>query len=90
MKKIEPSLIKGLMRISGKDLVNSVLELSHYSLSHTLGDLESSWSTLRGCDILGFLDQEGKGRVGKCKKALGSTTTLELLVGTKLHVCSLH
>jgi len=45
MKKIETSLIKGLMRISLKDfaqfLVNSVLELSLYSLS-----LTHSW-TLR-------------------------------------------
>jgi len=43
--------------------------LSLFSLSHTLGDLDFSWSTLGGCGILGFLEREGKGRVGKHKKA---------------------
>ncbi len=46
--------------------------LSLFSLSHTLGYLEFSWSTLGGCGILGFLEQEGKGRARKCKRALGS------------------
>jgi len=32
MKKIEASLIKMPLRISGKDLVSLVLELSHYAL----------------------------------------------------------
>ena len=32
------------------------------SVSHTLGDLDFSLSTLGGCGILGFLEQEGKGR----------------------------
>ena len=44
--------------------------LSHYSLSHTLGHLEFSWSTIGGCGILGFLEQEGK---GKNRKAKGCT-----------------
>ena len=60
------------------------------SLSHTLGHLEFSCSTLGGCDILGFLEQEGKGKAGKYKEASGSTTTSNLLAGTKLHVCFLH
>ena len=64
--------------------------LSLFSLSHTLGDLEFSWSTLGGHGILGFLEQEGKGRAGKHKKASGSTTTSNLLAGTELHVCFLH
>jgi len=38
MKKIMASLRKRLLRISGKELVNSVLELSQYSLS-----LSYSW-----------------------------------------------
>jgi len=49
--------------------------LSLFSLSHTLGYLEFSWSTLGGCDILGFLEQEGKGRARKCKRTSRSTTT---------------
>jgi len=36
-----------------------------FSLSHTLGYIEFSWSTLGGCDIVGFLEQEGKGRERK-------------------------
>jgi len=88
MKKIEASLIKRLMRISGKDLVSSVLELSHYflSLSHTLGYLEFSCSTLGGCGILGFLEQEVKGRTEKSKMASASVATLDFLAGTELHV----
>jgi len=88
MKKIEASLIKRLMRISGKDLVSSVLELSHYSLSlsRTLGYIGFSWSTLGGCGILGLLEQEGKGRARKHNKASASTTTSDFLVGTELHV----
>jgi len=46
MKKIEASLIKRLLRISSQFFVNSVLELSHYPLSHTLGHLEFSWRIL--------------------------------------------
>jgi len=42
--------------------------LSLFSLSHTLGHLEFSWSTLGKCGILGVLEQEGKGRVGKHKR----------------------
>jgi len=62
------------------------LELSHYflSLSHTLGDLEFPWSTVGGCGILGFLEQEGKGREGKHKKASTSETTSYFLAGTEL------
>ena len=33
MKKIEATLIKRLLRISGQDLISSVLKLFHYSLS---------------------------------------------------------
>ena len=55
-------------------------------LSHTLGYLDFSCSTLHGCDILGFLEQEGKERVRKRKKALTSTTTSDFLLGTELHV----
>ena len=78
MKRIEASFIKKLLRISGKGLINSVLELSHYSLPlpHTLGYLEFSWSTLGGCGILGVLEKEGKGRVGKCKRASVSVATI--------------
>ena len=68
MKKIEASLIKSLMRISGQDLVSLALELSHYSLSHTLGYLEFSGRNLGGRGVLGFLEQEGKGRVGKHRR----------------------
>ena len=53
MKKIEGSLIKRLLRISEQDLVSLALELSHYSLSLILLDIEFSWSTLA-------LEQEGK------------------------------
>ena len=76
------------MRISGQDLVNLALDLSHYSLSlsHAFGDLEFSWNTLGGCSILGFLEQEGKGRTGKRKKESASKTTSDFLVGIKLHV----
>ena len=38
---------------------------SHYSLSHTLGHLDYSFSTLGECGILGDLEQEGKDQVGK-------------------------
>jgi len=61
-----------------------------FSLSHTLGDLEFSWSTLGWCAIFEFLEKEGRGREGKCNKASGSTTTSYFLAGTKLHVCFLH
>ena len=61
--------------------------LSLFSLSHTLGHLEFSWSTLGGCGILGFLEQEGKGRAGKHKRTSGSTTTSDFLAGIELHVC---
>ena len=60
--------------------------LSHYSLSHTIGHLHFSWSTLGGCGILGFLEQEGKGRARKRKKASTLATTSDLLAGTELHV----
>ena len=39
MKKIEASLLKRLLRISGQDLVNLALELSHYYFS-----LSYSWT----------------------------------------------
>jgi len=58
-----------------------VLKLSHFislSLSHTLGYLEFPWSTLGGCGKLGFLEQEGKGRAGKRKKAPTLATTSDL------------
>jgi len=46
LKKIEASLIKKrLLRISSQTFVSSVLDLS---LSHALGNIEFSWSTLRG------------------------------------------
>ena len=66
----------------------SVGDLSHYSLSlsHPFGYLEFSWSTLGGCGILRFLEQEGKGKVGKRKKALESTNKSIFLAGTELHV----
>jgi len=70
MKKIEFSFIK---KASKNQLVTfcqfSFGALSLLSLSHTIGDLEFSWSTLGGCGILGFLEKEGKGRPGKCKRA---------------------
>jgi len=61
VKKIEASLIKRLLRISGRDLVNSVLELSHFSLSLSYSwilrvFLEHSW---RG-GILGFWSKKEK------------------------------
>jgi len=62
------------------------LSLFSLSLSPTLGYLEFSWSTLGGCGILGFLEQEVKGRTGKSKMASTSTTTLDFLAGTELHV----
>ena len=68
----------------------SVGSLSHYSLSHTLGYLEFYWSIVGGCGILGFLEKEGKGRVGKHRKALRSAVTSDLLACTHLHVCFLH
>ena len=46
------------------------------SLSHTLGYLYFSWSTLGECGILGDLEKEGKVRVGNHKRTLGSTTTM--------------
>ena len=39
--------------------------LSLFCLSLNLRYLQISWSTLGGCGILGFLEQEGKGREGK-------------------------
>lgn len=42
--------------------------LSLFSLSQTLGHLEFLDPLLEECAILGVLDQEGKGRVGKCKR----------------------
>jgi len=59
--------------------------LSLFSLSHTLGYLDFSWGTL-GCGILGFLDQEVKGRAGKHKRTSRSTITLDFPAGTELHV----
>jgi len=64
----------------------SVGALSLFSLSHTLGDLEFSRNTLGGYDILGFLEKEGKGREGKCKRSSRSETTSDFLAGTKFHV----
>ena len=40
------------------------ISLFSLSLSHTLGYLNFSWSTLGGCGILGDLEQEGKEIVG--------------------------
>lgn len=56
-----------------------MLELSHFLSPRTLGYLEFSSSTLGGCGILRFLKQEGKGRIGKHKKALASATTSDFL-----------
>ena len=56
------------------------------SLSLTLGYLYFYWSTLGGCGIHGFLEQEGKGREGRHNKALGSTTTSYFILGIELHV----
>ena len=55
------------------------LSLLSLSLSHTLGYLEFSWSTLGGCGILGFLEQEGKGRARKHKRASTSAATSDYL-----------
>jgi len=52
-------------------LVSSVLELSIFSLSLSYSWTEFSWSTLEECGILGVLEQEGKGREGKCKRTSG-------------------
>jgi len=58
-------------------LVSLVLGLSFYSLSlsHFLGHLEFSWITLGEYGIPGCLEKEGKGREGKRKSTLGSTST---------------
>jgi len=79
MKKIEASMIKRLMRISSQLL--SVLAWSpiFYSLSHTLAHLDFSWSTLEALWHTLDLEQEGKGRARKCKRTMGSTTTMGLL-----------
>ncbi|MGV7818865.1 hypothetical protein PJN17_29505, partial [Mycobacterium kansasii] len=53
--------------------------LSLFSLSHALGYLDFSWSTLGWCGILGFLEQEGKGRSGKHKRASASAATSDFL-----------
>jgi len=37
-------------------------------------------------NLLRFLEQEGKGRAGKWKKASTSTTTSYFLAGIELHV----
>jgi len=60
MKKIEASLIKRLMSISGQCLVSLALDLSHYSLS-----LSYSWK------LRVFLEHFGI-RARKAKKARGS------------------
>ena len=60
--------------------------ISLFPLSLTLGHTEFSWSTLRGCGILGFLEQEHKGRGGKHKKTSTSETTSNFLAGIELHV----
>jgi len=61
MNKIEPSFIK---KVSEDQLVTfsqfNFGALSVFSLSHTLGYLEFSWSTLGGCDILGFWSKKAK------------------------------
>ena len=36
-----------------------------------------SWNTLGGCGIIGFLEQEGKGKAGKHKGTLGSVDTMD-------------
>ena len=47
MKKIQASVIKGLMKISSQTFNSFILELSSIlSLSHTLSHLEYSWITL--------------------------------------------
>jgi len=87
MKKIDASLIKRIPRISGQSWsVLTFFQFSVGSLSHALGYIQFSWSTLGGCGILGFLEQEVKGRAGKCKEASASTTTSDFLACTELHV----
>jgi len=67
MKKIEASMIKRLMRISSQPFSTFSLELS---LSHTLGHLEFSWSTLGGVWHTWDLEQEGEGKVGNHKRTV--------------------
>ena len=79
-------------KASKNQLESSWLRLGQFSvgsLSHTLGDLKFYWITFGGCGMLGFLEKEGEGRETKSKRALGSTITSNLLVGTELHVCFL-
>ena len=68
----------------------SLRALSLFSPSHSLGYLEFSGRTLGGCGVLGFLEQEGKGRVGKWNKASTSTTTSDFLGRIEFHVWFLH
>ena len=57
-------------------LLSSSLELS-ILLSYILLDTYSFLGALlEECGTLGILEQEGKGRVGKCKRTSGSTTTM--------------
>jgi len=49
--------------------------LSLFSLSCTLGHFFLG-APLKECGILGFLEQEGKGRAGKCKRTSGSIATI--------------
>jgi len=55
-------MIKRLMRISSKPFDNFGLDLSLYSISHTLAHLEHSWRTLELEKGKQRKDKEVKGR----------------------------
>jgi len=88
MKKIEASLIKRLRGISTQiwsllafiivNFCQFILYHPHsiLSLSHTLGHLDFSWSTLGGAWHTQDLEQERKEKVGKDKRKMRSVTAI--------------
>jgi len=64
--------------------------LSLFSLSHTLGYLEFSWSTLGECGMLGFLSNKAKEGQESARGHRDQQLQQIFLVRTELHVCFPH
>ena len=63
--------------------VSSILELSHYSLSLTLGHLEFTWITFTLDQVRQRRQEEGRSKQGRAR----SSNYNMILIGINLHVC---
>ena len=92
LKKMEASLIKRLLRISWQVFCSVFIQCSFgafiiLSLSHTLGYLDSSWSTFGECGYLVIWSKKEMEEQESIRGHQDQHLQRVLIVGTELHIC---